>query len=32
MVRHVIGGINVLVRKDLGYSAITDWNLSMQER
>lgn len=32
MLRHVIGSINVLVRKDLGYGAVTDWNFSMQEK
>lgn len=32
MMRHVIGSINVLIRKDLGYGAVTDWNFSPQER
>lgn len=32
MLRHVIGSINVLVRKDIGYGAMTDWNFSLQER
>ncbi|KAI9835228.1 MAG: hypothetical protein M1838_005361, partial [Thelocarpon superellum] len=32
MMRHVIGSINVLVRKDLGYGAVTDWNFTPQER
>ncbi|KAL9125071.1 MAG: hypothetical protein Q9217_005676, partial [Psora testacea] len=32
MMRHVIGSINVLVRKDLGYGAVTDWNFSPEER
>lgn len=32
MMRHVIGSINVLLRKDLGYGAVTDWNFSPDER
>ncbi|TAQ89766.1 hypothetical protein B7494_g1916 [Chlorociboria aeruginascens] len=32
MLRHVTGSINILVRKDLGYGAVTDWNFSMEER
>ncbi len=32
MLRHVIGSINVLIRKDLGYGAVTDWNFSPEER
>ncbi|KAL9101031.1 MAG: hypothetical protein Q9163_003673 [Psora crenata] len=32
MMRHVIGSMNVLVRKDLGYGAVTDWNFSPEER
>ncbi|KAL8705930.1 MAG: hypothetical protein Q9201_000985 [Fulgogasparrea decipioides] len=32
MMRHVVGSINVLVRKDLGYGAVTDWNFSPEER
>jgi hypothetical protein len=32
MLRHLIGSINILVRKDLGYGAVTDWNFNMQER
>ena len=32
MMRHVIGSMNVLIRKDLGYGAVTDWNFSPQER
>ena len=32
MMRHVIGSINVLIRKDLGYGAVTDWNFSLEER
>lgn len=32
MLRHMIGSINVLIRKDLGYGAVTDWNFSSQER
>ena len=32
MMRHVIGSINVLIREDIGYGAVTDWNFSPQER
>lgn len=32
MLRHVIGAINVLIREDLGYGGVTDWNLSAVER
>ncbi|KAH8654948.1 hypothetical protein BGZ60DRAFT_472896 [Tricladium varicosporioides] len=32
MLRHVIGSINILLRKDLGYGAVTDWNFSVEER
>lgn len=32
MLRHIIGSLNILIRKDLGYGAVTDWNFSMQER
>ena len=32
MMRHVIGSLNVLLRKDLGYGAVTDWNFSPEER
>ncbi|KAK2629779.1 hypothetical protein QTJ16_000599 [Diplocarpon rosae] len=32
MLRHIIGSLNVLIRKDLGYGAVTDWNFSPQER
>ena len=32
MMRHVIGSINVLIRRDLGYGAVTDWNFSPEER
>ena len=30
--RHVIGSINVLIWKDLGYGAVTDWSFSPEER
>ena len=32
MMRHVVGSLNVLIRKDLGYGAVTDWNFSPEER
>jgi hypothetical protein len=32
MLRHVTGSINILLRKDIGYGAVTDWNFSRQER
>lgn len=31
MMRHVVGALNVLLREDLGYGAVTDWNFSEQE-
>lgn len=30
--RHIIGSLNVLLRKNLGYGAVTDWNFSDLER
>ncbi|KAL3420478.1 hypothetical protein PVAG01_08977 [Phlyctema vagabunda] len=32
MLRHVIGSISILVRKDIGFGAVTDWNFSSEER
>ncbi|KAL9111882.1 MAG: hypothetical protein Q9227_003732 [Pyrenula ochraceoflavens] len=32
MMRHVVGAINVLLREDLGYGAVTDWNFSEKEK
>ncbi|KAI9817088.1 MAG: hypothetical protein M1826_001670, partial [Phylliscum demangeonii] len=32
MMRHALGSLNVLIRKDLGYGAVTDWNFSPDER
>lgn len=32
MMRHVVGAVNVLVREDLGYGAVTDWNFTPQEK
>ncbi|OAP60614.1 hypothetical protein AYL99_05616 [Fonsecaea erecta] len=31
MMRHVVGALNVLLRKDLGYGAVTNWNFNEQE-
>jgi len=31
MMRHVVGALNVLLRADLGYGAVTNWNFSEQE-
>lgn len=31
MMRHVVGAINVLLRKDLGYGAVTNWNFNEDE-
>ena len=31
MMRHVVGALNVLLRKDLGYGAVTGWNFSDEE-
>ncbi|KAI1140811.1 hypothetical protein F5Y05DRAFT_423712 [Hypoxylon sp. FL0543] len=32
MLRHVIGALNVLIREDLGYGGVTDWNFSEDEK
>ncbi|MCJ1308301.1 hypothetical protein MMC25_001954 [Agyrium rufum] len=32
MMRHVVGSINVMLRQDLGYGAVTDWNFNADER
>ncbi|KAI0172541.1 hypothetical protein GGR52DRAFT_572373 [Hypoxylon sp. FL1284] len=32
MLRHVIGALNVLIREDLGYGGVTDWNFSDEEK
>lgn len=32
MLRHVTGSINILLRQDIGYGAVTDWNFSKEER
>jgi hypothetical protein len=32
MMRHVVGALNVLLRKNLGYGAVTQWNFNEQER
>jgi hypothetical protein len=29
--RHVVGALNVLLRQDLGYGAVTNWNFGEQE-
>ncbi len=31
MMRHVVGAMNVLLRKDLGYGAVTNWNFDDEE-
>ena len=31
MMRHVVGALNVLLRKDLGYGAVTGWNFKDDE-
>lgn len=31
MMRHVVGALNVLLRKDLGYGAVTNWNFDQTE-
>ena len=31
MMRHVVGALNVLLRKDLGYGAVTGWNFGEEE-
>ncbi|KAH0543744.1 hypothetical protein FGG08_001926 [Glutinoglossum americanum] len=32
MIRHVIGSINILIRKDLAFGALTNWNFNAEER
>jgi len=32
MMRHVVGAMNVILRKDLGYGAVTGWNFDDEER
>ena len=31
MMRHVVGALNVLLRQDLGYGAVTGWNFNDEE-
>ncbi|KAK5634029.1 hypothetical protein RRF57_009743 [Xylaria bambusicola] len=31
MLRHVIGALNIIVREDLGYGGVTDWNFDSRE-
>jgi hypothetical protein len=31
MMRHLVGALNVLLREDLGYGAVTNWNFSPEE-
>jgi hypothetical protein len=31
MMRHLVGALNVLLRKDLGYGAVTNWNFKPDE-
>ena len=32
MLRHVIGALNIIVREDLGYGGVTNWNFDARER
>ncbi|KAI2617150.1 hypothetical protein GGR54DRAFT_631478 [Hypoxylon sp. NC1633] len=32
MLRHVMGALNILVREDLGYGGVTDWNFNEEEK
>lgn len=32
MMRHVVGALNVLLREDLGYGAVMNWNFSPKEK
>ncbi|TGJ81150.1 hypothetical protein E0Z10_g7606 [Xylaria hypoxylon] len=32
MLRHVIGALNIIVRENLGYGGVTDWNFDSRER
>ncbi|RMD44470.1 hypothetical protein DV735_g637, partial [Chaetothyriales sp. CBS 134920] len=31
MMRHLVGALNVILRKDLGYGAVTNWNFNDEE-
>lgn len=31
MMRHIVGALNVLLREDLGYGAVTGWNFGEEE-
>ncbi|KAH8205629.1 hypothetical protein TruAng_000123 [Truncatella angustata] len=31
MLRHIVGALNILIREDLGYGAVTDWNFNKEE-
>ncbi|OTA99125.1 hypothetical protein M426DRAFT_27803 [Hypoxylon sp. CI-4A] len=32
MLRHIIGALNILIREDLGYGGVTDWNFDLNEK
>lgn len=32
MLRHVMGALNILVREDIGYGAVTGWNFNEEEK
>ncbi|KAI1263823.1 hypothetical protein F5Y18DRAFT_418131 [Xylariaceae sp. FL1019] len=32
MLRHVIGALNIIIREDIGYGGVTDWNFNTHER
>ncbi|KAI1449028.1 hypothetical protein F5Y02DRAFT_414290 [Annulohypoxylon stygium] len=32
MLRHIMGALNILIREDLGYGGVTDWNFDAEEK
>ncbi|GAW16391.1 hypothetical protein ANO14919_058170 [Xylariales sp. No.14919] len=32
MLRHVIGALNIIIREDLGFGGVTNWNFNARER
>ncbi|KAI1809511.1 hypothetical protein GGS20DRAFT_571634, partial [Poronia punctata] len=32
MLRHLIGALNIIIREDLGYGGVTDWNFNQPEK
>lgn len=32
MLRHIIGALNILIREDMGYGGVTNWNFDEEEK